>query len=201
MDEKVRSKIAKVYELVNRGENGEKVAADAALNRLMKKYNLDEEYIKNINKQDYRFKYSSNMELWLFSQLKEYFFTDKEIELFRDTYGARDIVAKLEYLDFVMLSSAYEYFRRHMKAQFNKICVPKINRCRTAKTRKKRREELQNLFFSRYIIASKIYRSDQVRKIDTSKLSEKELRDRMALDGIKGGDFKTQVSTGLYLEQ
>lgn len=200
IDEKVKAKIAKVYELVKRGEQGEKTAAENSLERLLKKYNLDRDYIKEIDKQEYRFKYATNMDLNLFLQLKSYFFGDKEISVYRDTFRAREIIAKLEYLDYVMLSSAYEYFRRHMRSQFTKICVPKINRCRTAKTRKKRREELQSLFFSKYVIESGIYNADQVQKVDTSGLSQKELRDRADLAGVKGGSYKTQVTTGLYLE-
>ncbi len=40
MDNKAKDKFQKVYELVNRGIGGEKDAAKAAIDRLMKKYKM-----------------------------------------------------------------------------------------------------------------------------------------------------------------
>jgi len=200
MDNKTKAKIAKVYELVRRGIDGEKGAAEAALDRLMKKHNIDEKYVAEIHLKQYRFKYANKMELMLMDQLLRFFLKGKSIDGYRSTIGGRNLVLKLEYLDYVVIECAYEYFRKHMRDQFNKICLPKINRCRSLKTKNKRRKELQMLFFGQYIIASKLYEKDQVKKIDLSNMSAKEIDDFKALNEVKGGRYNAQMTTGLYLE-
>jgi hypothetical protein len=200
MTEEVRKKVEKVYRLVNNGVQGEKDAAKAALDRLMKKYNLNDKDIESIAIKIYSFKYSNNMDLMLLGQLMNYFFKDKNIKAYKHTYGIREVRISLEYMDYVLLSSSYEYFRRHMKAQFKELCAKEINRRRSAKTKNKRRAELQDVFFRTYAIKSKIYHPEEVETIDLSELSEKELKDRLKVSGVKGGEFNTQVSTGLYLE-
>ena len=200
MKQEVKDKIAKVYELVNKGVQGEKEAAKKALDRLMKKYNLTEIDIKTIHLKEYGFKYSNKMELKLLIQLHKYFLPEKKVSAFRDTWGKKELVLKLEYIDFITMEMAYEYFRRHMNSQFKSICLPEINRCRKLKTKNKRRQELQDLFFSQYVLKSKIYNPDQLKKVDLSKLSDKEYHDRMKLEKVKGGIFHNQVTTGLFLE-
>lgn len=200
MTDDVKNRIAKVYELVNRGVDGEQAAARIALDKLMKKYNLDASDIEFITVKKYSFKYSNNMDLMLLSQLLNFFLKGKEVNAYRHTDGIREVRMPLEYIDFVLISSSYEYFRRHMKAQYKKLCANQVNRCRTTKTKNKRRAELQDIFFRKYVVASKIYHPEQIETVDTSKLSEKERKDRMRLAGIEGGQYSTQVTTGLYLE-
>lgn len=194
-----QDKIAKVYELVNKGVQGEKEAAKKGLDRLMKKYSLTEFDLSTIHLKEYGFKYSNQMEIWLLIQLHKYFLPEKKINAFRDLRGKKELVLKLEYIDYITIETSYEYFRRHMNTQFKALCLPEINRCRKVKTRNKRRQELQDLFFSKYVIKSKIYNPDQVVSVDMSKLSEKEYSDRMKLENIKGGIFHNQVTTGLFL--
>jgi hypothetical protein len=112
----------------------------------------------------------------------------------------REIVVRLEYGDWALLDCAYEYYRRHMKAQFKKLCSPQINRCRKAKAKDRRRKELQQLFFSQYVIASKLYKENELVRLDTEAMTRKECADRLILQGIEGGDYKTQLNKGLYLE-
>lgn len=200
MTEETRTKLAKIYELVNRGEGGEKEAAKLALDRLIKKHNLSEMDIETILMKKYCFKYSNDLEIWLFQRILSYFFPSKSFELIKRTTGARQIEGSFEYLDYVVISTAYEYFRKHMMVQYKEIVYPQVKRCRTVKTKNKRREELQNLFFSKYIIASKLYEDKDLKMVDTSKMSDKEYQDRMKLEGVKGGQYNTQVTTGLCLE-
>lgn len=200
MTNEQKEKIAKVYELVNRGVEGEREAAKKALDRLMKKYKLSDQDLATIHLKKYSFKYANQMELWLLQQLHKYFLPNKELIAYRDTWNKRELVISLEYIDYVTIETAYEYFRRHMNAQFKELCLPEINRCRKAKTKNKRREELQSIFFSKYIYKSKIYHPEQIEKVDLSKLSDKEYNDRMKLEGIQGGQFNQQVTTGLFLE-
>ncbi|AXG70448.1 hypothetical protein KORDIASMS9_02688 [Kordia sp. SMS9] len=201
MNDKVRAKIAKVYELAKRGEYGEKEVAKKMLNKFIEKYNLNQQDIENIKKQEYRFKYTSKMEMWLITALVDYFIEDLNgVQMYRDTNGVKEIMIPLEYLDYVTVLSAYEYFRRHMRKQFEKACLLEIKRCRTRKTKNKRRAELQEIFFSKYIYASNLYKEHQIEQIDLSKVSKKELKDRLNLEAIEGGAYNTQVTTGLYLE-
>lgn len=79
MNEKVKDKIAKVYELVKRGVAGEQESAEKMLNKLLEKYNISENELNSINEKEYYFKYASNLDEWLLIQLIEYFFKEKII--------------------------------------------------------------------------------------------------------------------------
>lgn len=201
MEQSIKDKIAKVYELVKRGVDGEKEAAKKALDRILKKYNIRDVDFDTLNRREYRFKYATELEMQLLCQIHEYFLDDSKFKAYRDLRGVRELVIELEYIDFVVVDSAYEYFRRHMKKEYNRLVLPEIKRCRTNKTKTKRRKELSGLFFSRYIIASKLYKEHQVEKIDLSKMSQKELLNRSKFMNVEGGQYNTQVTTGLYLEK
>jgi hypothetical protein len=201
MDNQLKDKISKIYELVKRGATeGEKSASESALNKLLKKHNLTEEFIQTMYLKEYEFKYATKLDLDLFMQLHEYFFKGKQFNASKSTLGRKSIFISFEYLDWVLFSSAYEYFKRHMNAEFKKVCVPLIKKCKSTKTKNERRTKLQKTFFGQYVINSKIYHQEQVGEIDLSKLSEKERKDRARLEDIQGGSYATQVTTGLYLE-
>ncbi|WP_163401463.1 hypothetical protein [Flavobacterium fluviatile] len=201
MNLSTKEKIAKIYELVKRGTTeGEKAAAEIALNKLLKKHDLSEEYLLTIHLTEYEFKYSTQLDLDLFVQLHSFFFKGKEFNATKTGFTRKSIFINMEYLDYVLLSTSYEYFRRHMNAQFKKVCVPIINRCRSAKTKNARRKELQAEFFSRYVIKSKIFNDEQITQVDSSKLSQKSKQDKERISGIEGGNYHTQINTGLYLE-
>ena len=60
MTNETKDKIAKIYELVKRGATeGEKQAAEIALNKLLKKFNLTDEFLETINLREYEFKYAT----------------------------------------------------------------------------------------------------------------------------------------------
>ncbi len=199
MNDKIRQRLSKVYELANQGIAGEKEAAKKALDRLVKKYNVSPDDLESMNQKEYVFKYATRLDLLLFQQLNIYFFEDKKYQIYKDTWGKKELSVKLEYLDYVLISCAYEYFKRHMKKQFNEFCLPLIKRCRTAKTKNNRRKELQSAFFSTYVVKSKIYKSEQLS--ETSSMSDKQIKDHMKLRGVKGGNYNTQLSSGLYLNE
>lgn len=201
MNEQLKDKISKIYELVKRGSTeGEKVAAEIALNKLLKKHDLTDEFIKTMHLKEYEFKYATNLDLQLFIQLHKFFFKEKEFNASKSTLGRKSIFISLKYIDWVLLSSSYEYFKPHMNSEFRKFCLPLIKICKTTKTKNARRAKLQNVFFGQYVMKSKIYHKEQIGTIDLSKLSEKELADRERLSKIEGGSYITQVTTGLYLE-
>lgn len=200
MSEDVKQKIEKIYRLVQQGAtDGEKQAATKALDRLMKKHNIDEEFVKTINEKYYTFKYSLELDKWLMSRLISHFL-GKKVSTYLDTNGKRELVIKLEYLDFVTLECAYEYFKKHMRKEYKRLVTPQVNRCRTPKTKREKRKELDTIFFSNYIIASKLYKENEIKSLNWSDMSESERKKRMALDGVQGGSYHTQVQTGLYLE-
>lgn len=197
MNNEIKDKIAKVLELANRGIDGEKDAAQKALERLMKKYDLSDEDLSKIKLTKYFFPYKTNIDMMLFQQILKYFFAGKNFRVVRYTSNPKALATHLEYLDWVTIDSAYEYFRRHAAAQFKEFCLPHVKRCRTNKTRNAKRAELQDAFFSRYVIASKIYHPEQIKTIDHNEMSNKEreasYKKAQILRKVKGGEFHTQV--------
>ena len=200
----IKKKIAKIYELVKRGTDGEQRAAKAALDKIISKYNLNGDDIDELIKTEYSFKYSWIIESWLVIQIVRVLtnVNDDKLQNVTRTVGmVKEVRISLSYTDYVIVSCAYEYFRRHMKAQFNKVCGPAINACRKAKTRKKKRIELEELFYEQYTIASGLYKNEWLQKIDDNELSDQEMKNRIMMAGIEGGSYNTQVQNGLMIEE
>ena len=198
MNDKVKEKITKVYELVKRGVAGERQSAEKMLKKLLEKYNISEAELNSIDEKNYYFKYASNLDEWLLIQLIEYFFKEKNYKLYRIKYsGVKEIAIQMPYLDWVTLDSAYGYFKPHLNQQWRKHGLPVVNRCRTTKTKNKRREAMQKTFFNLYIIRSGIYRPEQK---NSKSVTEEEIKRLTMLYGVEGGKYNQQVTTGLYLE-
>lgn len=197
MNTEIKDKIAKVLELTNRGFEGEKDAAKNALDRLMKKYNLSDEDLHKIKFTKYFFKYKTKLDMDLFQQILKYFLPGKNFRIVRYTYGKRELAVELEYLDWVTIDSAYEYFRRHATNQFNEFCLPHVKRCRSTKTKNAKRIELQDAFFSKYVIASKIYHPEQIKQVSYSGLSSAKVnyenQKNKILGNVTGGQYHAQV--------
>lgn len=202
LDANLKQRLSKVYELVKRGATeGERAAAQAALDKLLGKYNLTGIDLDSLDREIYKFKYSTTLEEWLLLRILKVMIDDDvaRASAVKQTYGVRQIRLHLRYLDYITVSCAYEYFRRHMKQQWNKLCAAELKKKRKAKTRNQRREELQSLFFDRYIIASKLYKEEELTEVDLSQVSDRERRDRYNLEDIEGGAFATQVQSGHLL--
>jgi len=199
MDNSIKSKIEKIYALVNHGVAGEKEAAKKALDRLMKKYNIDEEYVKTIHIKLYYFTYAHDLDKLLFQRLITHLLK-KDLDLYISTLGRRAVGAKLDYMDWVTLECAYEYFKKHMKTEYKRLVTPQLNRCRSAKTKKFRKQQLDPIFFSNYVIASKLYEDNELTKVDNSTISADERKRRNSLRSVQGGSYNPQVSSGLFLE-
>ena len=100
MNDKVKEKIAKVYELVKRGIAGEQQSAEKMLKKLLEKYNIPEAELDSIGEKEYYFKYSSNLDEWLLIQLIKYFFKEKNYKLYRiKDSGVKEISIQMSYLD------------------------------------------------------------------------------------------------------
>lgn len=83
MNELIKQKILKIYELAEKGVAGERDAAKLALDRLMKKHNLTEEALSSLKLRRYTFKYASELDLNLFVQLMYYFLGKKNIRFLK----------------------------------------------------------------------------------------------------------------------
>lgn len=202
MTEQLRQKLAKVYELVKRGATeGEREAAKMALDKMLDKYNVDEFELAGINKTRHAFKYTSQLEIQLFSRLLATMISDSEARstLYRDLRKGKELSLELTYLDYITMQAAYEYFRRHMKAQWVKLCAAELKRKRKPKTRNARREQLQDLFFTQYAIASKLIEEKHLMSVSWSDMSEQEKKDYMSLEDIEGGAYNRQMTSGLLL--
>lgn len=207
MTERLKNTLANLYELANRGATeGEKAAARKAMERIINKHNLKDIDVDEISFREYRFKYSTNLEMWLINRLRFVLLGIEDDKIYRSNYAAkngrylsvREVVVKLNKFDYVTLECAYEYFRRHMKSQWNKTAAPVLKRCRKAKTRNKKREALQDEFFQQYCIASKLYNEDELQKREITSTAEYE-RAR-TFHNIEGGQYNKQVNNGLFLE-
>lgn len=198
MNQELKDKLAKIYELVNRGATeGERAAAKQALDKMMLKYNLSDEVLSSINMNKYQFKYSSNIE---FKILVQIFKIHTTYEYNRITRGVKCLYNHLKYIEYVTANCMYEYYRRHAKSQWNKFCKPTLAKCRKAKTKATRRKELQDIFINNYLIASKLYQEQQLIDVDNSKLSIKQLNDGYHLRNVEGGVYKQQLHSNLSLE-
>ena len=198
IDDKVKDRIAKIKALADRGVDGEKTAASIQLDKMLKKYNLSDEDLDKIKLKKYFFKYKTNLDKRLFGQLINFFFKDQDLTVYQNNNNGKDLQVEMEYLDYVTLSCSYEYFRGHAAKQFNDFCLPHVKRCRTTKTKNAKRAELQDAFFSKYVIASNIYHPEHIKQVDWSGMSNKELeashKRASILGDVQGGQYHTQVA-------
>jgi hypothetical protein len=200
MQNEIRERLSKVYALVLQGAtDGEKKAASAALDRLMKKYNITMEQLADLTERYYYFKYKTKLHIMLFRQIVKVILLKDHSHIYRDTDAKKSLIIKLNYEDYITLESSYEYFKRHMDAQFKKVCGPELAKCRKAKTRNARREELYGPFIQSYCIASKLYLPDEL-VTQTIKGDKKALDAANMRRQVEGGKYNKQMAGGLYIE-
>lgn len=194
MNIEIQNRITKIRELINRGATmGEKIAAQKALERLVKKYNIDLSTLERTIKKEYHFKYKMDIEKQLFLTLKRFFGITGQAYL---DSGKYELSLILGYGEWVELDCAYEFFRRDMVRKWRAHCTPLVKRCRTAKTKKNRIAELAPIFLSKYIIASNLYKDDD---IETRDLSEKEKNIFSVVGNVEGGKFNKQIISNKLL--
>jgi hypothetical protein len=197
MEDHLKDKLQKIYELIQRGATeGEKEAAKKALDRIVKKYNLDESQLSSVFFKQYTFRYSSNIEQALFIYIVNYLHPHAFKSLFR-YFGEKRIYASLIYTEYINIDCAYEYFRRHMKANYKKVVTPMLKKIR--KNRAKKKAELDNLFIEQYLLKSNLVPKDDIGTLDASEMSEAEIKRRMKMLEIEGGNYNKQVENNLLL--
>lgn len=196
MDDIIKDKIAKISQLVQKGATeGERQAAKNALDRLMNKYNLDDSVLSSLEFKEYVFKYTKAIELQLLQQIMG-IMVPHAIERSAISPWNKRVVSNLQYMDWITLECAYEYFRKHMRKEWNRIVLPELAKCKKNKTRNKRRAKLGELFFMKYCIASKLYEGELT---TVAVKGRKNLADRLALTSVEGGQYNKQVVGGLLL--
>ena len=201
---KLLKRIAAIKQLIARGATeGERQAAEKALDRIINSHGLNRAEITGEDRQWHKFKYSSELDKKLIIRLVRFFLNDGDgvledhAEL--DTWGVREVRLRLDYFDWVTIYASYEYFRRHMKKQWQLTGAKVVARCRKTKTKNAKRKELQEIFFSQYVIASKLYGEGELQKLDLAKMSAKEMQNRIKLAGVQGGTYHKQMTGGLML--
>lgn len=201
-NQQLKNKLSKIYELVKRGSTeGEQSAAKRQLDKLIEKYNLHGIDLENLSKSEYKFKYKTELDQWLLAQLVVFLIGDEAWKTaIKDLRYGKEIELTLTYLDWVTVETSFQYFKRHMAEQWKAVCAKDVARKRSAKTKKARLEQLRTPFFSQYIIKSKLYKNEELKSVDVSTLSEKELQDRIMMKDVQGGSYNKQVNNGLYLE-
>lgn len=200
MTNEQKDKISKIYELVNRGATeGERAAAKKALDRIMSKYNLSAESLSDIRLKEYVFKYTTELEEWLLSRIMVMMVSAEVIDRSKQRRWVKQIMSNLTHEEWIIIECSYEYFRRHMKTQWKKVCGPELKKCRKPKTRNKRRKELYEVFFSQYVIKSKLYKPDEIKELNIEEMGMAELKDLTLLSGIQGGQYNKQVVSTLLL--
>jgi len=218
MNEELKSKLAKIYALVNQGATeGERAAAKTALDRLIVKYSLDGVDLESIDKSDYFFGYSSDLEKALLLQIAKKL-VGRDVEIYIRSWE-KNLRISLKYVDYMNVICAYEYFRRHMKEQWNVLCLPEVNRCRKAKTKLKRRKELQAIFIHQYLMKSDLLLTPEIKEeeetevqpvkpTDVAKQGRKPMRaykanakDYWLVAGVEGGSYMKQVQTAHQLPE
>ena len=202
MTDALREKLSKLYELVKRGATeGERDAAKRVLDKWLDKHNLQGIDLDSLDKPIRKFKYSSQLEMWLLGSIIKYFLSPTLLDdARRYLYKEKAIGLPLTHLDYITVECAYEYFRRHMRKQWKKTCEPELSKCRKVNIRNKRRGQLQIAFYSSYVIASNLYKEDLV-EINGAELSKQELDDYRSMISVEGGEYNTQVQSAHMLNE
>jgi hypothetical protein len=194
MTDALKDKLAKLMAIVERGgTEAEKKAASLLIERLLNKHNIDEAQLNSIHLKAYEFKFVSLCQQWLIVAVAKYFNRECIKGMKRRHYKRLTIL--LRYEDWVNIECAYEYFRRHMNGEYKKTVMPILRNCRTPKIRRKMKGELDEIFFSNYIILSNLAADVDLKPLDFDNMTEEEKKKRNRLSGIKGGEFHKQVIT------
>lgn len=199
IDDRFKERLRKLRTLAERGATeGEKEAARRGIDRILNRFGIDPDKFNEAVSKEYEFKYQTAEERTLFFSLQSWFCEgeDKERDVFRYS-GTRTLIVRLEYENYIVLSCAYEYFRRHMKAQWAKT----LERARPTliyKRGKAKRELiafLKRRFISEYIIASKLIDESKLKTMTGEGLTPEQKQAMYAASKVEGGQYHTQLTS------
>jgi hypothetical protein len=205
---KVFDRLSKIYALVERGSTeGEKQAAKNIFDKLMIKHGLTEDDVIEIVKKDYMFTFANYAEEILLVHLCAYVLNVWTCDVQRYSYRHEQrkvYVRNLTKLEYIQIVAMYEYFRRHMKAEYKLVVKTTVDRALSMRGLIKRnnkpytnadvareRKNTQGVFISKYLKASGISRT----KPDSETRQVSTMADHSAFESIKGGKYHEQLMT------
>lgn len=120
--ESILEKLRKIKALAENGVGGEMIAAQEALDRLLKEYGLTMEDIADDKRETYEFKYSNEREMALMMQVIVHLFGSKSHVYNTGRYNKKAKyvfleMTKVEYLD---MRGTWDYYRREWKKYLEK---------------------------------------------------------------------------------
>lgn len=191
MNSQLQKRLDKVFALINQGAtDGEKAAAKAALDRIVDNHNLHGQVNVADSSIERSFLYKGMIEIYLMQELMAHF----NIDVYNGKRTRSRIYMDMNYLDFIQIDCAFSYFRVHMRDQWNKTCLPLINRKRTARSKKATRDQLVQVFIPAYCDKSGIGTWTKTSR-ETHKMNKAEMDAALATLMVEGGKFHNQVST------
>jgi len=188
ISDQLREKLRRIAALAERGDTeGEREAARRAMDRVLKAAGIDPRKMGDPRKKVYRFKYGYERELCLLTSIKAFLASDegRGADMYRGQYRKREIAMLLTYEDYITIHCAYEYFRRHMKAQHREHIEPHLHRLD-----KRHREIANNNFTVEYLNKSGL--------LDWKKVKQTKTRNGAETDAIR---LSEQVEGGKYHRQ
>ena len=122
VQDSIMEKLRKIKALAENGVGGEVIAAQEALDRLLKEHGLTLEDISDEQSRYYEFKYSNEREMALMMQVLVHLFGSKSHVFRTGRFVKKGKVVflemtKLEYIDF---KNMWEYYRREWKKYMEK---------------------------------------------------------------------------------
>jgi len=117
MEQKILDKLTKIKALVERGEQGERKAAEQALTHLLNKYNITIADLEN-EEQKNRFFTVPTVEYFVFNQLKVQMFYRRSI--WSTTKRNRYCIEMTE-VEFIEFSALFDFHRNQYKKDLKKI--------------------------------------------------------------------------------
>lgn len=184
------NKIKKIQELIDRGVDGEKIAAEKAMERLKERLGIDN--INSLVREEFFFTYSNQSEKVLFGYIIKHYLSGN-IPIYQ-VPRKQQIYIVVERIDGLLIDQAYGYYRGHMKSQYEKEVKKRLKvygANAKPRTIQKIRKELNIQFVSKYIIASNLHEESDIVKTKSTKYG---------IGDVEGGVFNKQVSNGLFLE-
>lgn len=213
--EEIRAKLAKIAELAERGATeGERQAARAAMDRVMKAAGIDPEKMGDPRRQNYRFTYATELDKTLLHHIKEALLDEADaiqpLWRYRNA-GKRFLEIQLSYSGYMTMLCAYDYFKADMRRKYNATLGKDFKKYRLTERQKKK---ARTFFITRYIILSGLEKPkkpapesgmpqdvlDALDKIKKGRQKPVKIDhdDEIALmltRGVEGGRYRTQLTT------
>jgi hypothetical protein len=206
--DKLFTRLSKIYALVERGATeGEKQAAKNIFDKLLIKHGLTEDDVTEIVKKNYAFTFANYAEEILLVHLCAYVLNVWTCDVQRYAYRNEQrkvYIRNLTKLEYIQIVAMYEYFRRHMKAEYKLVVKTTVDKALSMRGLIKRnnkpytnsdvareRKNTQGVFITKYLKASGISRT----KPDSETIQVSTMADHSSFEAIQGGKYHEQLMT------